>query len=175
MPDNIEKCVANYSNELFVYAYYRVSNREQALDLVQDTFLSAVEANDQFKKQSSMKTWLFSILNNKIIDFYRKKYTKTTHKEKLVFNEKGHWANPSDESLPTPEQLLQNKELGEIIQQCISLLPSKHAAVFKLKHLKQEKTERICKELSISTSNYWTMMHRARILLQQCIQNKYQR
>ena len=58
---------------MYSRAFLKVSNAEMAADLVQDTFLAATEKMESFKKDSSPKTWLFSILNNKIINYYRKK------------------------------------------------------------------------------------------------------
>ncbi|HZJ36911.1 MAG TPA: sigma-70 family RNA polymerase sigma factor [Gillisia sp.] len=53
-------------------AFYKTSSRETAQDLIQETFLSAFKAYKTFKYESQPKTWLFKILNNKIIDYYRK-------------------------------------------------------------------------------------------------------
>ena len=75
----IENWVNQYSDALFSWAYYKTSSKETAEDLVQDTFLAAYHKIDSFKGNSQPKTWLFSILNNKIIDYYRLS-AKTTKK-----------------------------------------------------------------------------------------------
>ena len=63
--------VNDYNDQLYSWAYHKTSSKEMAEDLVQDTFLSAYKNLENFKNESNPKTWLFSILNNKIIDFYR--------------------------------------------------------------------------------------------------------
>ena len=73
LTDNITIWVENYTHELYSWALHKVSDSEIAADLVQDTFLSVAEKIDSFKNESSTKTWIFSILNHKIIDHYRKK------------------------------------------------------------------------------------------------------
>ena len=62
----------NHWDALFRFAIQRVKQVEAAEDLVQETFLAAVQSRDRFKGQSTEKTWLFSILKHKLIDYYRK-------------------------------------------------------------------------------------------------------
>ncbi|MDA3822514.1 MAG: sigma-70 family RNA polymerase sigma factor [Bacteroidales bacterium] len=177
-----------YADYLFNFAVSRLSDAEKAADLVQDTFLSALKAKDSFKGISTEKTWLTSILKRKIIDVYRK---KSTSKESLMqdFDEnvnddsfyrsqepfKGHWKEgegPHSYSL-LPEGEFENKELREIIEKCISFLPENLAAVFILKMIDEATSEEICKELDITPSNVWVMMHRARLKLRNCIENNW--
>ena len=74
--------VESYTENLHSWAFHKVSDGELAKDLVQDTFLAAAEKIESFKGDSSPKTWLFSILNHKIIDHYRK--NDTTHNDCIL-------------------------------------------------------------------------------------------
>ena len=66
------KCwVELYSDQLYTWAYYKTSDRETAGDLVQETFLAAVHSFEKFESRSEPKTWLFSLLKNKIADHFR--------------------------------------------------------------------------------------------------------
>ena len=69
---NPEKWVSLYADYLFNYAIGRINDRDLAKDLVQDTFFSALKAKNNFKGESSERTWLIAILKRKIIDYYRK-------------------------------------------------------------------------------------------------------
>jgi len=69
-PHNWVKAHADY---LYSYTLSRINNEEQAKDLVQETFLAALEKVDRFEGKSTERTWLTAILKNKIIDIYRKK------------------------------------------------------------------------------------------------------
>ena len=73
MKAKIEDWFHKYSDDLYGWAYHKTSSKEVAEDLVQETFLSAVKGSKNFQNRSNPKTWLFAILNNKIIDYYRKK------------------------------------------------------------------------------------------------------
>ena len=65
--------MSEHADYLYAYAISRISDEEQARDLVQETFLAALEKVDKFEGKSSERTWLTAILRNKIIDVYRKK------------------------------------------------------------------------------------------------------
>ncbi len=97
---NPHKWLENYGNLLYQYALPRVNDSVIAEDLVQETFLSALKGLDGYKGEASEKNWLFTILKNKIIDYYRKKATEQAVTSmpdlKMVeddwFNEDGRWA-----------------------------------------------------------------------------------
>jgi RNA polymerase sigma-70 factor (ECF subfamily) len=183
---NINEWVRLYSDYLYNYATYRVNNTEEARDLVQDTFLSALRAKDTFKAGSSEKTWLVAILKNKIIDYYRKRATQSIGESidgnqiaggyNDFFDEdgdhEGHWKNEAQpKSWPAAAYLpVERKEFYEILNKCLSVLPAKWAAVFRLKNMEEVETETICKELNVSSSNYWIMMHRAKLQLRRCME-----
>lgn len=61
----------NYADYLYPYTRHRINDAEQARDLVQDIFLAALESVEKFDGRCSEKTWLTSILRNKIFDIYR--------------------------------------------------------------------------------------------------------
>jgi len=178
--------VDNYSDYLYNYAVVRLSDAEQAADVVQETFLSALKGQKNFKGNSTERTWLISILKRKIIDIYRK---NSTSKESRMIEEtisdddfyqsegafKGHWKEgrgPHSHSL-LPEGELETAELREIIEKCISLLPENLASVFIMKMIDEATSEEICKDLEITPSNVWVMMHRARLKLRNCIENNW--
>ncbi|MDX2414278.1 MAG: RNA polymerase sigma factor, partial [Bacteroidales bacterium] len=93
--NNLSEWVETYTSDLYSWAYHKVSDPEMAKDLVQDTFLAAAEKIQGFRGDSTPKTWLFSILNNKIIDFYRKRVKQPVKMENQVlstfFDEDESW------------------------------------------------------------------------------------
>ncbi len=173
--------VAMYGDMLFRYAVTRVYAREIAEDIVQDTFLSAYSSLDKFKAESSEKTWLFSILKNKIIDHYRKKKTifiETDDSEEQhddFFEGQGHWDQRMvpHEWADVPSQEVERKEFQLVLQRCMGKLPEQQRTIFTLKYLEDESSDKICKELSINASNYWVVIHRAKLLLRQCLEKNW--
>jgi RNA polymerase sigma-70 factor (ECF subfamily) len=180
--------VERYGDYLFNFAVVRVNDQEKAEDLVQETFLSALKAKDNFQGKSSERTWLISILKRKIIDLYRKNYAsresslaefeheisdKEFYRDEPPF--KGKWLEgrgPHSHSL-LPEGMLEQEELMEIIRLCISLLPPNLASAFVMKMIDESESEEICKELGITASNLWVMLHRARLKMRQCVESKW--
>lgn len=167
--------VDTFTEDLFSWAYTKVSDVELAKDLVQDTFLVASEKIDTFKGNSSPKTWLFSILNHKIIDFYRKKANKPVSLDNLSFTKfftgDGSWQNDKQPNNWDEDEghLLDNTDFQRILAKCIEVLPDKWNSSIKLKYLMDKNTSDICQELDITSSNYWQIMHRAKLQLRECI------
>jgi len=170
-----------HGDYLFSFALSRISKRDIAEDLVQETLLSAYQARDKFRGGSSERTWLVSILKRKVIDYYRKESRNPeslTDDFSIPFHKggalDGTWINAHAPS-SWDEEVLKNDDgaLMEVIQYCISLLAPKMAATFSMKTLDDISTEEICKELGISESNLWVLLHRARLQLRECVENKW--
>lgn len=174
-----ETWVDEYGDQLFRFAFVRVNDRICAEDLVQDTFLSAIKGYENFTHRSSEKSWLFSILKNKIIDFYRSKgrgsvdFYDNSETIDSLFTEPGKWAEPVQQWIRTPEESLQDSEFREILRQCIEHLPETQRRVFSFRDLDGLSGEEICKILSLSSSNLWVLTHRARHSLRDCLTHNW--
>lgn len=184
-----QQWVANYGDYLFSIAVLKTNNQMVSEDLVQETFLSGIKAMGGFKGESSEKTWLTRILNNKIIDYYRKKDVLKNTDSYLIETEQpfynhffesdkkilGHWtasANPKDWGTDA-EQALLNKEFNSILEDCMSKMPPKLAPVFIAKFIDDDGAEKICKDFNISSSNYWVILHRTKIIMRKCLETNW--
>ena len=176
---NPNKWIELYSDYLFNYTISRVSDREIAQDLVQDSFLAGLKSMKNFKGEASERTWLISILKRKIIDHYRKiNSNKGKAEVRINYNDsesEGDWleervADPYDK---TAEDTLQNTELGDAINNCLEKLPKKQADVFKMKTILGHETEAICNELNITASILWVIIHRARTAMAGCLKENW--
>lgn len=171
--------VETYVTELFNWAYFKVSDTDLAKDLVQDTFLAAAEKIESFKSESSPKTWLFSILNHKIIDYYRKKVHQPLSIEKSnflnFFDTNGSWQldkKPNDWH-KEEKHLLDDSGFQEVLKKCLDALPDKWSTCVKLKYLMDKNGEEICQELDIAPTNMWQIIHRAKLQLRDCVENNW--
>ncbi len=172
----LNQWIDQYSKELLSWATYKVSDVELAKDLVQDTFLAASEKISTFKRDSSPKTWLFSILNFKIIDHYRVKVKKPVHLEEQTFSyffhDSGEWRKekkPRDWH-QDEEHLLDDTEFQKILKNCLDGLPEKWSTCVRLKYLMNKNGDEICQELEITPTNFWQIIHRAKLNLRECIE-----
>jgi len=59
------------------------------------------------------------------------------------------------------------------LESCIQKLPEKYAIVFRMKNVEEFETEEICKELGITSSNLWVIIHRARTQLRKCMEDNW--
>ena len=171
-----EKWVERYADYLYNYTLARISDRELAQDLVQDTFLAALGSVGNYKGDATERTWLIAILKRKIIDHYRKANSKKGKAEVRMGyrnneDNEGDWLEEriADRRVKNKEEDMENQELGEAIYGCIDNLPKRQALVFKMKTLQGYDTEAICNELGITASNLWVMIHRARTTLMECL------
>lgn len=166
-----------YGDRLYAYARSRLSSEEEIFDALQDTFVAALESSSKFQGNSSELTWLTGILRHKIYDIYRAharrgKYNAEGANIYEEFAKEGRRNISLADPTPGPEQNAQNRQLREIIFQCIDKLPQVQANVFKMRELDNLSTKEICNILSISATHIHVILYRARIHLQQCLNEK---
>jgi RNA polymerase sigma-70 factor (ECF subfamily) len=181
---NPNQWVATYADYLYAFAITRINDEEQAKDLVQETFLAALEKIDNFEGKASERTWLTAIIKNKIVDVYRKSASglKTTsikeaeQEQDDFFDPKdGHWIKengPKEFGIEDKDDII-NKEFEQVLQKCMQKLPVLWKAVFTMKHIEDEPTDIICTELKVSASNFWVIIHRAKLNLRACLQKNW--
>jgi len=175
-----DKELVQIREQMLKFATLQVSNPVLAEDLVQESFLSAFNHLEQFKRQSAFKTWVFAILKNKIIDFLRQKgkfvlETEMEDEEQTnhFFDEGGHWkAEYSPLDLELSESAVYSEEFWLIFETCLTCLPAKQAKIFMMREFLELSSEEICQENQLSISNLHTTLYRARLQLQNCLSHK---
>jgi RNA polymerase sigma-70 factor (TIGR02943 family) len=183
------KWVDNYADYLYSFALMRINDEDEARDLVQETFLSALKAQNSFKGEASEKTWMVSILKRKVIDLYRKNAVRKeqsfeeSEQYKVAYGHyfteegfiPGEWQKqnaPKEWNISETSNIEKN-EFRKILAVCLSKLPKTWSSVFTLKHIDEESSEEICKELEISPSNYWVILHRAKLQMRECLEKNW--
>jgi len=167
-----------YGDYLFSYAFLRVKDKHLAEDLVQETLLAAITAEDTFANRSSIRTWLTGILKHKLIDSFRRQGREFVMGDLVdqddndnldyFFKSNGRWVNKPD-AFPNPESAFEQKEFWRIFQQCLSGLKPKQAEVFLAKEIHGLSSEDVCKDFELTSTNVWVLMHRARLALGRCL------
>ena len=171
-----------YGDMLLSYALSRMRDRELAEDLVQETFLAAWRTRDNFSGHSRFSTWLVSILRHKIADHYRRDSSRASQphdswedwkEPEPTFNKRGKWSVGPKSWSASPDDLLENREFWKVVAGCLGEMPAHLAYVFRLREFKSAKTKDICQLLDISTSNVSVRLHRARLLIRKCLEEKW--
>lgn len=181
--ENPDYWVDEHGDFLYRHALVRVRKPEVAEDLLQETFLAALRSLGSFAGRSSVRNWLCGILRNKIVDYYRKLGRETSFTDlefcKDEFGDKfvpeGDWlhVHGPKEWKPTADEVMHRDEFWQMIRTCFGKLPQRIADVFMLREMEEISSKDICKKLSISESNLWVMLHRARMALRECLEKSW--
>jgi len=176
--------IEQFRGYLMRYALLQLRDPTAAEDVVQETLLAAVEGSDRFSGKSAIKTWLTGILKHKIIDQMRRQSREQpliqddddgrseTDVVDALFRVDGHWQN-APVNWGDPGKALENKKFWEIFEMCAKLMPVKTARVFMMREVMELSTDEICKELGITATNCWVMLHRARLSLRECLESRW--
>jgi len=171
--------VDRYGDQLYRYALIRLRDPSLAEEVVQDTFLSALKAIDQFQGRGDFGAWLMGICKRRVIDVLRAR-SRTTHIEadedstdpaERLFDRTGKWRVDPGQWLTTPDREVERAEFWRMLDKCLQKLPPRHAALFTLRELDGLSTEELCNEFGITRSNLWVILHRARLALADCLRN----
>jgi RNA polymerase sigma-70 factor (ECF subfamily) len=167
---------------LLRYAAVQLRDAAAAEDAVQEALLAALAGESNFAGRSNLRTWLTGILKHKIVDAIRRQSRERTAAEQEpgsdadefdgLFDRRGHWEESPD-AWEQPEGALGQKQFLAALEACLRALPERTARVFMMReHLGME-TEEICKELGITPTHCWVMLHRARMALRLCLQTNW--
>lgn len=174
------KLVERYQGRLFNMALDVVKNREDAEDVIQETFVKAFLSLDKFKGDSSVYTWLYRIAFNMAVDVRRKSARRggnhVEYKESLGVSRSGTAQNDSQEDLSPlfksvegPHEALVRKEAGQKIHQVLSQLSEDHRAVITLREIDGLNYEEISEALNIPRGTVMSRLFYARKALQEAL------
>lgn len=190
-PTDPELWVDQYGDLLLSYALAHNPQREAAEDLVQETFMAAWRGRDQFKGQAKFETWLVSILRNKIRDRLRRSKRDAASLDEAIhqaadnqvdsgdetsgslFDSDGNWLRRPVRWSAVPEGAAETSEFWAVVQQCLAGLPSHLASAFRLKLMTPDTNQQISEALDVTPANLSVRLHRARLLLRSCLQQKW--
>jgi RNA polymerase sigma-70 factor (TIGR02943 family) len=173
-----ETWVDEHGDALLSYALPRVRDRHAAEDLVQETFLAALRAQDTFRGESTRRTWLVGILRHKLLDHLRRQ-SRERPTEALEpddpavdgrFDAKGWWRQPPGGWTVDPAAVAEDQDFWRVFEECLAGLSEKLGRAFGLRVMAEIESEEVCKVLGITSTNLWVMLHRARARLRSCLE-----
>jgi RNA polymerase sigma-70 factor (ECF subfamily) len=169
-----------HGDALYRYAFARVRDSAQAEDLVQETLLAALESQARFAGRAAERTWLIGILKHKLIDQLRRRnreppladLAKTDDEIEALFSADGHWKSPPA-AWSSPMASLEQREFWRVLSDCLAALPARQAQAFSLSEFDGFAGEELCKLLDATATNVWVMLHRARLHLRECLEQRW--
>jgi RNA polymerase sigma-70 factor (ECF subfamily) len=159
--------VRRYQDRLFHTLVSFLQNAEDALDVAQETFLTAWQALDSFKGDARFFTWLYRIGMNLAIDLKRRQ--KKTSRLDPGQEDSGRQPDPVA-SDADPSQALERQEESARVRWALGRVSDEHRAVLLLKDLEGLKYEEIAEVLDIPLGTVRSRLHRARLELRQVLE-----
>ena len=157
--------VLKYEKKIYNLIYQQIRDRETAKDISQEVFLKAFKALPNFKGGSAFYSWIYRIAINSSIDFQRQRNRNRV----LTFEELPPDADDvlrMSDSHPSPEKLLEEKELGKVIRKAVRELPPGQRRVFNLRHRRELAIKEIAVLLNRSEGTIKAHLHHAHRRLQ---------
>lgn len=174
--------LAELRHDMLRFASLQLRDEPLAEDVVQEALMAALAGEKGFSGRAALKTWVFAILRNKIVDAIRQRRRSVNvsalspeeasldQSFEALFKANAFW---QPESRPRdwgdPEAALHQEQFWAIFDACLRHLPENTARVFMMREFLEFDTSEVCVELNISTSNCHVILHRARNGLRRCL------
>lgn len=155
-----------YQKRIYLVCYGIVRHREDALDLVQETFIKTYKSLSYFRREANFYTWVYRIASNSCLDFLRKK--KRFVRSEPLAEELGTDPETGDKqgvvlkSADDPRQTVAGRELQKKIDEAIDSLGPDHRAVVLLREIEKLSYEEIAKTLGINVGTVMSRLFYAR-------------
>lgn len=182
---NDEVFLNEVRRQMLKFATLQLRDGHLAEDAVQEALVGALRNAASFGGRAAFKTWIFAILKNKIADTLRYKQRMVNSSSLLreededadfseLFDRKGFW-QPDERPVAwgNPEASLREGQFWQVFEACLEGLPPKQARVFMMREFIELDADEICAELKLTSSNLYVLLHRSRLRLRECIENKW--
>jgi len=179
--------IAEHGDMLWKFSLSRTRSRETAEEIVQETVLAAMQGFKSFKGGSSERTWLLGIAAHKIADHFRRVRRARSPAASAIspdatcqcatcrgmFTEKGLWACIASKWPDMNQSEAERQEQAQALRECIDALPPGQSEAVWLRDILGIPADEVCKAMSLTDTNLWSRMHRARVALRSCLETKF--
>ncbi len=192
--DNIQQAVNLLADAAFLedirrqmikFAMLQLGDGHLAEDAVQEALIGALKNAASFGGRAALKTWIFAILKNKIVDTLRHKQRVVNASSLLreedddealseLFDQKGFWQQDERPiAWGNPEASLHESYFWCVFEACLERLPPKQARAFMMREFIELDADEVCDAMNLTTSNLHVLLYRARLRLRECIENRW--
>jgi RNA polymerase sigma-70 factor (ECF subfamily) len=167
-----ETLAGRYERKVYSLARRILRHEQDAEDVTQQTFLSALENLDGFREEASFSTWLLRVATHAALKVIRKrKGLPTVSLEANTEPQEGYDSLPHPEYIAdwreSPEELVSRNETAQLIDEALSELEEKHRAVFLLRDVEGFSVKETAEALGLSEVNVKVRLLRARLQLRE--------
>jgi RNA polymerase sigma-70 factor, ECF subfamily len=167
-----ETLVGRYERKIFRLAQNITQNREDAEDVMQESFLKSYQHLGEFQGNSRFYTWLVRIAVNQALMKLRKRRPNQVSLDEEIDTGEDTMPREVEDWGPSPEARYEQSELGQILSSTIAELDPPFRIVFQLRDIEELSTEETAEALGLSIPAVKSRLLRARLKLRQKL-NRY--
>ena len=180
---------AELREQMLKFATLQLGDAALAEDAVQEALMGALRNAGSFRGAAALRTWVFAILRNKIADALRQRAryvlegglpTGSDDPDEdcgpmvSVFDARGHWqAGQGPDDWADPEAALTQAQFWQVFTVCLERLPPRQSRVLMMREFVELQPDEICRTLGISVANLHVILHRARLQLRACLEQRW--
>ncbi len=165
--------VEKYQNRVYSLVLSMTKSREDAEDIVQESFVKAYLSLKNFRGDSSFYTWIYRVAYNMAIDFQRRNSRRGEVLSSPKLNEDGQESRAL-EAVATdgnPEESAERKQLAESLGKAMSQLSEEHRTVVMLREVDGMSYSEIADVLGLSQGTVMSRIHYAKKYLQKALKD----
>jgi len=169
-----EELVKRYEGKIYGHTLRLLGNREDAQDVLQETFLNVFKGLESFRGDSTFSTWIYRIATNNALMRLR----KLSRGERELNDELPPPESMKRQALAShildPKDALLEKEMLRELDKTVERLPEKYRTVFLLRDVEEFTTDRTAQVLGISEAAVKSRLHRARLFIREQLLKKFE-
>ena len=160
-----EQLMLDNQDRVYTLCLRMTGDREDALDLAQETFLNAWRGLSSFQGNSSFSTWVYRLASNACIDFLRKRKRRQQGEAPLSLDDDETPLPQPADPRGTPEDELERRELRRAVERGLQALPEHHRQVLIMRELSGLSYQEIGAVLNLDLGTVKSRIARARMAL----------
>jgi RNA polymerase sigma-70 factor, ECF subfamily len=161
-PLNLRQLLNEYQDRVYNQAYRMLGSHEDAEEATQDVFLRIHRGLEEFRGDSKVTTWIYSITSNVCISRLRKKQHPTCSLDKPFPDSGDTLADVIPGDSPDPSEILEDEQMRALVRSEVRNLPPKWAMAISLYHFNDQSYEEIASTMGIPKATVATYILRGR-------------
>ncbi len=158
----LEQCINDYGKDIYSFCKQLTCNQQEAEDLYQDTFLTAVKAREKLDYANNPKSYLLSVA----LRIWKNKKRKFAWRKRIADMQSYVEEKDMEAKLSSPEEILLSKEKDGAVRAAVDKLPERLKIVVLLFYMEELSTAQIASVLRIPKGTVVSRLHQARKKLQ---------
>jgi RNA polymerase sigma-70 factor, ECF subfamily len=169
---SLEELVKKYESTVYNFSFKICRNKDRAENTMQETFLSMIKNIKQFKGDSKLSTWLYTVVSNHCLMLAR---TESRHAYSSFEDDEGVIDEKKfTDWKVTPDKITEDKEVKELLDNSIAKLHANYRIVFLLRDVEGLSSEETAKICNLSVPAVKSRLHRARAFLRNELNKKFE-